>query len=255
MQDSLKANISRFERVSICAVIGFCFFVIISMFLMNRDIALNIFIVGLIGGASAVLIHILYRDWRLWVLASTLTALSAAAIPFVSGYVGPAIDMLLLLGAAGIGAFEAHRSREAFLRENQVMKDIRKVNGRHLKVRVHKDDVRAPYFAVVYATIEEAAFLEDGRSFLIVRPDSFCAKGEDLVIEKMVLLGIDLSIVQELFGVSRRALGRPVVAGIYHLEDDAMKEQTLASRTIPTDCDYLGRAAVFLDSRPHRNFP
>ena len=248
MQDSLKVNVSKRTKMCIYAVIGFCFFVIIFAFVTGHEMALNILAAGLIGAVVALLIHMyLYRDWRLWVCAFALLVLSAATVPFIPGYIGPVVDVFIFLAIAGLAAAEAFHYRGASLQESQVMRDVRMVNGRQLKIRVHKDDTREPDFAVIHATIEAAAFLEDGRSFFIVRPNSSCSKGEDLVIDRMALLGMNSNLIQELFGISRRAPTWPVVAGMYRLRDDAMKEEALSSKAIPTSSEYLGRAAIFLD--------
>lgn len=116
--------------------------------------------------------------------------------------------------------------------------------GKTIRIQVDPVDASEPDFVTVQAVVEQVIGGTHNGSLLIVRPAAPIAISPDFTVTRMLLVGIDMDLVKELFGTPQRPRGLPVVAGVWRLKDATSIERVVSKKHPPSSKEYLGRAQV-----------
>ena len=109
-------------------------------------------------------------------------------------------------------------------------------------------DALEPDFRQVRCTIHQVAPTAHSHHLLVVHPAKAIHFSDDFAVEDLLLVGIDMDVVAELFGTSKRPQGLPVLAAIWRAKDlGGMVSRVEAGKAPASSEEYLGRGEIRLE--------
>lgn len=124
---------------------------------------------------------------------------------------------------------------------------VYKVLGTRLKIEVDGADAIAPDFERFSGEIDRILEAPGRYRDFVVRLDRPMCLDNDFVVERIFLVGIDMDLVEELFGIPRRPEGLPVLVGMWRVKDDAAIDRITRLDRPPPKEEFLGRGQVALE--------
>lgn len=121
------------------------------------------------------------------------------------------------------------------------------VRGRGVRIRMDLVDAAESSQDSVRGTVIAMADLEPDATVLAVRLDGVLADKLGSPIRDILVAGIGMNVVTELFAMPSRPAGLPVLIGVWRLGDAESFQTVLAQRKPPPSVDFLGRAEITLD--------
>ena len=244
MESKLQSN--RLEKHLILLLIGWMYLLAIMIFFLNSNLAWNIGISSiLVSGTAALAAIFLRQDWRLWLASAIIPTISIACLPFTEVNSADSIAIgSLLFAMIIVGLYQAYIIWKRAIDSAKIMNDLALIKDRQVVIRVHHKDAVRPNFAKIQATIKKAFFWTEDNPALIVKPNIYCAKSKDFAIDIILVLGVSLNIVHEIFGTSRHAVGSPTLIKMYRIKDETTMKQLLTSKRLSPNEEYLGLGAI-----------
>jgi hypothetical protein len=125
--------------------------------------------------------------------------------------------------------------------------DVDRVVGRPIDIDVDGADALDPDFRHVRGAIRQVVLTAGNFHLLVVHPAEEVRFSGDFVVEEILLIGIDMDLVTELFGNPQRPPGLPVLAAIWRVKDfETMISRVEAGKAPAPSEEYLGRGEVSL---------
>lgn len=121
-----------------------------------------------------------------------------------------------------------------------------RIKGARLTLSLDPGDAVEPDFVIVGLTITDVIFAETDSQTIVARLDRPAFRSTNHPVIDLLLAGVGMNVVDELFGVSSRPPGLPVLVGIWRLNDRAALEQIVATRRPPPASEFMGRGELSL---------
>jgi len=120
--------------------------------------------------------------------------------------------------------------------------------GRRIVIDVDGSAALDPDFRQVRCVIRRVVSIEGGYHLLVVHPAKGIRFSDDFVVEDMLLEGIDMDLLAELFGVPQRPEDLPVLVAIWRANDlDGVLRRVMVGKAPGPSEEFLGRGKVRLE--------